>query len=108
MKEESIQTAVRFPVALLERLNELVPSGKRRDFIREACAEKLARDFGIKVEAKLSRKNQGKRNDLSRLRAALEEVESVVSGGRITDSDLSKIVKKSASLAAKTRKKARS
>ena len=107
MGKDSKQFTLMFPLPLAEALEARFGAGKQ-DFIRAACAEKLARDFGENVEAKLARANQGKRNDLIRLRDALEEVESVVSGGKITDSDLSKIVKKSASLAAKTRKKARS
>ena len=72
MVKESVQTTVRVPVYLLGRLNELVASGKRRDFIREAIAEKLSRDFGENVESKLSRKNQGRRTDLEKLRLSRE------------------------------------
>lgn len=107
MGKDSKQFTLMFPLPLAEALEAHFGAGKQ-DFIRAAVAEKLARDFGENLSPTLSRANQGKRNDLARLRAALEEVESVVSGGRITDSDLSKIVKKSASLATKTRKKSRS
>lgn len=107
MGKDSKLLGVMFPLPLAEALEAHFGAGKQ-DFIRAAVVEKFARDCGESFSPVLERKNQGKRNDLNRLRAALEEVESVVSGGRITDSDLSKIVKKSASLATKTRKKSRS
>lgn len=68
MAKDSVQTTVRLPVALFSRLNELVPNGKRRDFIRTAISEKLARDFGLTVSPVLSRGEQGRRTDLERLR----------------------------------------
>lgn len=69
MAKDSVQTTVRLPVALFSRLNELVPNGKRRDFIRTAISEKLARDFGETASPVLTRGEQGRRTDLERLRA---------------------------------------
>ena len=72
MAKDSVQTTVRLPVALFSRLNELVPNGKRRDFIRTAISEKLARDFGETASPVLTRGEQGRRTDLERLRGARE------------------------------------
>lgn len=73
MKKDSVQTTVRLPVALFSRLNELIPNGKRRDFIRKAIVEKLARDFRETVSPVLTRGEQGRRTDLERRRQELEK-----------------------------------
>lgn len=73
MAKDSVQTTVRLPVALFSRLNELVPNGKRRDFIRTAISEKLARDFGETASPVLTRGEQGRRTDLERQRQELEK-----------------------------------
>lgn len=75
MEKDSIQTTVRLPIALFLRLNELLPNGERRDFIRKAITEKIARDFGETISPVLTHGKQGRRTDLERLRAMREGAE---------------------------------
>ena len=104
MEKDSAQICVMFPLAIVEALNSRF-GAKKQDFIREAVAEKFARDFGEKISPILERKNQGRRNDLARIREAFAGIESAAAGA---GKDLPKLAEKAEKLAGKARKKTRS
>ena len=71
MGKDSKQFTLMFPLAVSDALAARCPN-RIQDFIREAVAEKLARDFGETVSPVLTRGEQGRRTDLERLRGARE------------------------------------
>lgn len=104
MEKDSKPVNVMFPLAIVEALNSRF-GAKKQDFIREAVAEKFARDFGEKISPILERKNQGRRNDLARIREAFAGIESAAAGA---GKALPKLAEKAEKLAGKARKKSRS
>lgn len=63
MKEKTKMRGVLIHDAMFDAIKERA-EGSIGLFIREACAEKLARDFGILFPAEVVRLKQGKRTDL--------------------------------------------
>lgn len=63
MKEKTAKKLISFDEKMSEAIRENF-KGSIGLFIREACAEKLARDFGILFPAEVVRLKQGKRTDL--------------------------------------------
>lgn len=104
MEKDSKLIGIMFPIALADALERRF-GAKKQDFIREAVAEKFARDFGEKISPILERKNQGRRNDLARIRDAFAGIESAAAGA---GKDLPKLAEKAEKLAKKARKKTRS
>lgn len=90
---KSIHFAVRLPEALAGALEKHFQRRAIPDFIRRATAEKLARDFGEKIDSDglKMRIGQGRRTDLlaarEALRAAREREEASFSAAK-TDAEL--------------------
>ena len=64
MSKSSKQITVNFPLKLLEIFFEHLQSKHLRDYVREAFAEKLSRDFGVQIEPKDINRKFGERVDL--------------------------------------------
>lgn len=104
MEKDSKFIGLMIPIPLAAALERRL-GGRKNEFIREAITEKFARDFGEKISPILERKNQGRRNDLARIREAFAGVESAAAGA---GKALPKLAEKAEKLAGKARKKSRS
>lgn len=64
MSKSSKQIAINFPNELLAIFDECLRKKHFRDFVREAVAEKLCRDFGREIPPEFVNRRLGERVDL--------------------------------------------
>ena len=64
MSKSSKQIAINFPNELLAIFEECLRRRHFRDFVREAVAEKLRRDFGKRIPTEFVNRKLGERVDL--------------------------------------------
>lgn len=64
MSKSSKQITVNFPLKLLEIFSEHLQPKHLRDYVREAFAEKLERDFSVSIDKKDINRKFGERVDL--------------------------------------------
>ena len=64
MSKSSKQIAINFPNVLLAIFEECLNKKFFRDFVREAVAEKLERDCGVRIPKTLATRKAGERVDL--------------------------------------------
>lgn len=64
MSKSSKQIAINFPNELLEDFEKCLNPKFFRDFVREAVAEKLRRDYGLDIPKTAATRKAGERVDL--------------------------------------------
>lgn len=64
MSKSSTQIAINFPNELLTVFEGCLNRKFFRDFVREAVAEKLRRDYGVSITEKMVTRKKGERSDL--------------------------------------------
>ena len=84
MGADSVQFTLMIPLELADALAKRRGSGAAKmDFVREAIAEKLSRDYGEKISPVLTRGEQGRRTDLEREKKALDRKSAAVSRKKV-------------------------
>ena len=64
MSKSSTQIAINFPNELLAIFDEHLNRKFFRDFVREAVAEKLKRNFDVNIPSQMINRKKGERSDL--------------------------------------------
>lgn len=84
MGADSVQFTLMIPLELADALAKRRGSGaSKMDFVREAIAEKLSRDYGEKISPVLTRGEQGRRTDLEREKKALDRKSASLSRKKV-------------------------